>query len=116
MSHFFPTLARIAVFHIRLQEKTGSGLLYRPHSEDFTLDGTQWVWVYSTGPLCTLGLKRGDKVLLQDGLALDDAVPDQWEVSKDLPEFKELKEMQERLGLSIQTKITWESRLLAIDE
>lgn len=116
MRDFYPTLGRVIVFHAKYREKTGSGLLYRPRSEDFTLDGAQWVWVYRCGPQCELNLPPGSKVMIQDGMSLSEEVPDAWEFCRDRPEFKSLREMEENLGLTIQTRITWENRFLAVDE
>ena len=116
MRDFYPTLGRVIVFHAKYREKTGSGLLYRPHSEDFTLDGAQWVWVYKSGPACELKLPAGSKVMIQDGMSLSEEVPDAWEFCRDREEFKSLREMEGNLGLTIQTRITWENRFLAVDE
>jgi hypothetical protein len=116
MKHFKVIKGRLAVFHAKYQEKTGSGLLYRAHIEDYTLSGTQWVWVYRAGPDCRYKFNAGDKVLIEDGLVLTDSAPNNWQECRDLPEFKDLREMEEKLGLSIQCKIMFEGACLAIDD
>lgn len=116
MKHFKVLKGRLAVFHAKCQEKTGSGLLYRAHSEDFTLAGPQWVWVYSAGDSCLHKFKRGDKVLIEDGLVMTDSLPNVWEDCRDLPEFKDLAEREKQFGLSIQCKVMFEGAVLAIDD
>jgi hypothetical protein len=116
MKHFNVIKGRLAVFHAKYQERTGSGLLFRAHIEDYTIAGTQWVYVYRSGPDCVHKFKPGDKILIEDGLVLTDSAPNNWEYCRDLPEFKELRELEEKMGLTIQCKIMFEGAVLAIDE
>lgn len=116
MKHFKVIKGRLAVFHVKYKDKTDSGLLYRHKSEDFTLSGAQWVYVYRSGPNCRHDYKPGDKILIEDGCVLVDELPNTWDLCRELPEFKELADAETKLGLTIRCKIMFEGAVLAIDD
>ena len=116
MKNFSVIKGRLAVFHIKYQAKHHGSILYRHRQDDFTLSGAQWVWVYRAGPKCKYPFKPGDKILVEDGLVMTDSLPNTWELCRELPEFKELKELEEKLEATIQCKIMFETAALAIDD
>lgn len=115
MRHFRPTSHRIAVFHVRHRAKTASGILYRPKGHDDTLWGAQEVWVYKCGPDCSPQFKPGTKLLIPDGSAMIEDAPNTWELVQDSSDFKDLKEIVDRLECQVQTKLIFEGAAIAID-
>lgn len=109
-----PLFSRVIVFHVVNRRRFKSGLFSGNMVKD-TLFGAQWVWVYGASENCQHDFKPGDKVLLEDGMALLDCDLNLYEQVKDLPEFADLKREVEEQEADVWTKAVLEGAIIAAE-
>ena len=114
MQKIRPLGSRLIVFHAQNHRRMENGL-YAGWAWRGNIHGAQWVYVLAVGPECKLGLKPGDKVLLEDSMVLDPEGMDFWDGYKENPLFSELAAHQAKTDCDVETRPVLERCLIAID-
>lgn len=109
-----PTGRRILVLHPINRRRFVTGL-YKGFSHWGNISGPQWVYIVSLGPDVKTELKKGDKVLLEDGLVLFDGDIPLWDELRDDDTFAALRKEQEQTDCDVIGKLVLENALLAVD-
>lgn len=109
-----PTLL---VFHpINKALVEGSSFLLKPRYFQGNWDGQQEHWVVDASEKTRHVYEKGKKVYTANGACFVYTQHlDLWADYKDLPEFKELKLLQEQTQCDIETKLLYESRIIMVE-
>jgi len=109
-----PIFSRVIVFHVHNRRRFKSGL-FSGNTDKDNLFGPQWVWVYGASENCHYDLKPGDKVLMEDGMALLDVDLNLYEQIKDDPRFAELRREVEEHEADVNTRAVLEGAIIAAE-
>lgn len=110
-----PLFKRYLVFHMPIRQKFKNSSLYVANASRGSMNRAEEIWIIEAGKECTLELKLGDHCWLYDAFELTEVDLDLWKHFSELDAFKKLKEMADKCGGIIKTKLVLEDSILAVD-